>query len=162
MPWPVGPVTFAAVIVPVIFPEVVAGQAGWPPPPHKNIITPPATLVGAKCRCETLSADDKPEKLNENVIIPSRIVMSKSAVPAELIGGTSFAPARLAEKCSVCEGPADATSMVAISAVIIKNAMFLSFIMFSSVCSLSDSHKNDSSQSMQGRTGKVTSPLLLD
>ena len=40
MPWPAGPVTFAAVIVPVMFPEVVAGQAGWPPPPHKNIITP--------------------------------------------------------------------------------------------------------------------------
>ena len=44
MPWLTGPVTFAAVIVPVIVPEVVAGQAGWPPPPHRNIITLPLTL----------------------------------------------------------------------------------------------------------------------
>src|SRR5215471_2950691 len=101
-------------------PEVAAGQAGWLPPPHKNIITPPATLLGAKCRCDTTSGDVKSEKLNENVIIPSRIVILKSAVPAELMGGTSFAPARLAENCSVLEGPADATSTLAISAVIVE------------------------------------------
>jgi hypothetical protein len=90
-------------MVPVIVPEVAAGHAGCIPPPHKNIITPPATLLGAKCRCATLSGDDRPEKLNENVIEPGWIVIWKSAVPAVLIGGTSFAPARLAEKFSVCE-----------------------------------------------------------
>ena len=43
-----GPVTLAAVIVPVKVPDKVCGQSGCPPPPHKKIITPPATLVGAK------------------------------------------------------------------------------------------------------------------
>jgi hypothetical protein len=99
----VGPVTFAATIVPVIFPEVVAGQAGWLPPPHKNIITPPATLLGAKCRWATLSGDDRSAKLNEKLISPGRIVIWKLPVPEELIGGTSFAPLRLAEKRSVCD-----------------------------------------------------------
>src|SRR5215475_7711494 len=103
MPWATGPVTFAAVIVPVILPEVAAGQAGCPPPPHRNIITPPATLLGAKCRCATARGDDRSEKSNEKVIMLGWIVISKLALPALLIGGTSFAPARLAEKRSVCE-----------------------------------------------------------
>jgi hypothetical protein len=100
MPWDVGPVTFAAVIVPVMVPEVAAGQAGWPPPPHRNIITPPETFVGAKCRWATLSGDDSPEKVNEKVIV-SLISIWKAPEPALLIGGTSFSPPRLAEKCSV-------------------------------------------------------------
>ena len=103
MPWPVGPVTFAAVIVRVMLPEVAAGQAGWPPPPHRKIITPPGTLLGAKCRCATLRGDDRSEKFNEKLIAPGWIDIWKSAVPAELIGGTSFAPLRLAEKRSFCE-----------------------------------------------------------
>ena len=103
MPWPPGPVTFAAVIVPVMVPEVAAGQTGWFPPPHRNIITPPATLLGAKCRWATASGDERSEKASENVIAPGWIVISKLPVPAVLIGGTSFAPLRLAEKRSVCE-----------------------------------------------------------
>src|SRR5262245_12238643 len=103
MPWVVGPVTFAAVIVPVMVPSVAAGQSGWPPPPHRNIITPPATLPGAKCRWATVSDDDSPEKFNEKLIVPGWIDIWKLPVPAVLIGGTSFAPLRLAEKRSVCE-----------------------------------------------------------
>src|SRR5262249_4521335 len=116
MPWLAGPVTFAAVIVPVILPEVAAGQAGWPPPPHRNIITPPATLLGAKCRWATTSGVDRSEKVNENVIgAPGWIVILKSAVPAVLIGGTSFAPLRLAEKFSVCELTTGVASRFAIA-----------------------------------------------
>jgi hypothetical protein len=37
------------------------------------------------------------------VIASGRIVISKFAVPALLIGGTSFALLRLAEKRSVCD-----------------------------------------------------------
>jgi hypothetical protein len=103
MPWAVGPVTFAAVIVPVMVPSVVAAQAGWFPPPHKNIMTPPATLSGAKCRWATLSGDDRPEKFISKVIVPCWILMSNAALPPELIGGTSSAPLRLAEKRSVFE-----------------------------------------------------------
>ena len=95
--------TFAAVIVPVIVPEVAAGQLGCPPPPHRNIITPPATLDGAKCRWATASGDDRPENVNEKVMLVPCIVISKLPVPAVLIGGTSCAPMRLAEKLSVCE-----------------------------------------------------------
>src|SRR4030095_15857248 len=111
-------------------PSVAAGQSGCPPPPHRNIITPPATLLGAKCRCATVSDDDSPEKVNEKVIMPCWFVISKLPVPAVLIGGTSFAPLRLAEKCSVCEGAAGATSTLAASAAIAQNATFLDFIMF--------------------------------
>ena len=79
-------VTFAAVIVPVMVPEVAAGHAGWPPPPQRNIITPPATLLGAKCRCATESGDDSPEKLSEKVMV-FPISMWNVAKPAVLIGG---------------------------------------------------------------------------
>jgi hypothetical protein len=33
-------------------------------------MTPPETLVGAKCRWAKVSDDDSPEKVNENVIVP--------------------------------------------------------------------------------------------
>src|SRR6266480_1630780 len=128
MPWAVGPVTFAAVIVPVMVPSVVAGQAGWPPPPHRNIMTPPATLLGAKCRCATASGDDKSEKVNEKVMMPCWIVISKSPAPAVLIGGTSSAPLSLAEKCSVCELTIGAASTLAVSAAIAQNPIFVVFI----------------------------------
>jgi len=60
-------------------------------------------LLGAKCRWATARFDDRPENVNEKVIVPGWIVMSKAAVPEVLIGGTSSAPLRLAEKGSVCE-----------------------------------------------------------
>jgi hypothetical protein len=72
-------------------------------------------LLGAKCRWATTSADDRSEKVNENVMAPGWIVISKSAVPALLIGGTSFAPLRLAEKFSVCELTTGAASRFAIA-----------------------------------------------
>jgi hypothetical protein len=97
-----GPTTFTAVIVPVMVPEVAAGHAGWPPPPHKNIMTPPATLVGAKCRWATARGDDKSEKDSEKVMVLP-ICMPNVAEPAVLIGGTSFSPTRFAEKSSVAE-----------------------------------------------------------
>jgi hypothetical protein len=109
-------------------PEVVAGQAGWPPPPHRNIITPPATLLGAKWRWATPSGDDRSENVNEKVIVPGWIVISKAPVPAVLIGGTSFAPLRLAEKRSVWELAMGAASRFAITAAIAQNPIFLVFI----------------------------------
>src|SRR5262245_48257876 len=96
-------------------------------------MTPPATFVGAKCRCATVSVDDRSEKFNEKVINPCCIVMSKLPVPAVLIGGTSFAPLRLAEKRSVCEGAADATSTLALSAAIAHDPIFVIFIVFSCI-----------------------------
>ena len=93
-------------------------------------MTPPETLVGAKCRCATVSVDDRSEKFNEKVINPCCIVISKLPVPAVLIGGTSFAPLRLAEKRSVCEGSAEATSTLAVSTAIAQNPIFLIFILF--------------------------------
>jgi len=83
-------------------PDVVAGHAGWLPPPHRNIVTPPFTLVGAKCRWATTGAADSPEKLIEKVMVLPRS-MWNVAKPAVLIGGTSFSPLRLAEKSSVAE-----------------------------------------------------------
>jgi hypothetical protein len=129
MPWRLGPVTFAAVIVPVIVPSVVAGQAGWPPPPHRNIMTPPATLACPKCRWATASGDDRPENVKEKVIVPGWIVISKLPVPAVLIGGTSSAPLSLAEKRSVWELTMGAVSRFAITAAMAQNPIFLVFIM---------------------------------
>ena len=56
MPWVTGPITLPAVMVP----SVVVGQAGWSPPPHRNIDTPPATLRCPKCRWATARGDDRP------------------------------------------------------------------------------------------------------
>jgi hypothetical protein len=52
------PVTFAATIVPVMDPDVAAGQAG---------ITAPATLV-AKCKCDTTRFDERLENVSEKVM----------------------------------------------------------------------------------------------
>jgi len=65
-------------------------------------MTPPATLVGAKCRWDAVSGDDSPEKVNEKVMVLP-ISIWNVAEPAVLIGGTSFSPLRLAEKSSVAE-----------------------------------------------------------
>jgi len=103
MPWVTGPVTFAAVIVPVMVPEVADGQAGWLPPPHRNIMTPPATFVGAKCKWAKRRVVDSPENVIEKVIVlPTSI--RNVAEPAVLFGGTSLSPISLAEKSSVAAG----------------------------------------------------------
>ena len=60
--------------------------------------------------------------------MPGWIVISKSPVPAVLIGGTSPAPLRLAEKCSVCELTTGEASRFAITPAIVKNRIFLVFI----------------------------------
>jgi hypothetical protein len=60
---------------PVMVPDVAAGQAGCAPPPHKKIITAPATLVGAKCKCETTRFDERPENVTEKVMTPSAFSM---------------------------------------------------------------------------------------
>jgi hypothetical protein len=91
-------------------------------------MTPPATLLGAKCRWATLSGDERPEKVNEKVIVPCWIVISRLPVPAVLIGGTSCAPVRLAEKRSVCEFATGAASRFAITAAIAQNPISLVFI----------------------------------
>ncbi len=97
MPWVTGPVTFAAVIVPVMVPDVADGQAGWSPPPHRNIMTPPATFVGAKCKWAERRVVDSPENVIEKVIVlPTSI--RNVAEPAVLFGGTSLSPISLAEK----------------------------------------------------------------
>src|SRR5437667_10881934 len=107
MPWPAGPVTLASVIVPVMVPDVVAAQTGWLPPPHRNIMTPPATFVGAKCRWDAPRGVDRSENVNENVMLfPTP--MRHAALPSVLIGGTSLSPRSVAEKTLVSAGTADA------------------------------------------------------
>ena len=91
-------------------------------------MTPPATLLGAKCRWDTVSGGDRSEKVNEKVISVPWIVISKAPVPTVLIGGTSFSPPRLAEKPSVCELATGAASRFAITPAIVKNRIFLVFI----------------------------------
>jgi hypothetical protein len=115
----------------VILPDVVAGQAGWPPPPHKNIMTPPATFVGAKCRWATERGDDRSEKDSEKLMLLSTICIWNSAEPAVLIGGTSFSPTRFAEKSSVAERAALTAKRLAVSVVIAQMAILLVFM----VCS---------------------------
>jgi hypothetical protein len=85
-------------------------------------------LLGAKWRWATPSGDDRSENVNEKVIMPCWIVISKAPVPAVLIGGTSFAPLRLAEKRSVWELAMGAASRFAITAAIAQNPIFLVFI----------------------------------
>jgi hypothetical protein len=63
--------------------------------------------------------------------MPCWIVISKAPVPAVLIGGTSFAPLRLAEKRSVWELAMGAASRFAITAAMAQNPIFLVFIMYS-------------------------------
>src|SRR5204863_8693941 len=99
-------------------PEVAAGQAGWPPPPHRNIMTPPATLVGAKCRWDTRRGDDRFENSIEKVMVLA-ISMRNVAEPAVLIGGVSFCPLSRAEKSSVAEcAPGIAKRIAAIVSIV--------------------------------------------
>src|SRR5260370_12111212 len=127
-PWVVGPVTFAAVIVPVLVHDVAAGQAGWFPPPHKNIMTPPPTFVGPKCKWATLGFADSPENVNVKVMVPPASSMWNVAVPAELIGGTSLSPKRCAEKTSVAACAARAAQRPAGPAAPAKIAKFLKLL----------------------------------
>src|SRR5207247_10492444 len=130
MPWAAGPVTVASVIVPVMVPDVVAGQTGWLPPPHRNIMTPPATFVGAKCRWDTARGVDRSENVSEKVMLfPTS--MRNAALPSVLIGGTSLSPRSVAEKTWVSAGTADAVMRPAASAAPIQMAVILIFI----VCS---------------------------
>src|SRR6266568_1602409 len=97
MPWEVGPVTFAAVMLPDMVPDVAAGQAGWPPPPHNQIMTPPATWISPKWMCDKIALLERPENVSVKVILPSSWMTARNeAVPLLLIAGTSFAPRRLA------------------------------------------------------------------
>jgi hypothetical protein len=90
-------------------------------------MTPPATLACPKCRWATASGDDRPENVNEKVIV-SWIVISKAPVPAVLIGGTSSAPLSLEEKRSVWELATGAVSRFAVNAAMAQNPIFLVFI----------------------------------
>src|SRR5205085_4263156 len=99
IPWPVGPVTLAAVMVPENSPEVAAGQAGWLSPPHRKIITPPATWTLPKWMCDTSKLLVRLAKVTLKSMLPSGwIVALKLAVPSLLIAGTSLAPWRLARR----------------------------------------------------------------
>src|SRR5207244_8792793 len=129
MPWATGPVTLPSDIVPVMVPEVAAGQTGWLPPPHKNIMTPPATLVGAKCRWATARGVDSPENVSENVMLSATSILN-AALPSVLIGGTSLSPRRVAEKTCVSAGSADAVRRPAGSAGPNQMGVIVSF----SVC----------------------------
>src|SRR5207247_9115175 len=132
MPWGTGPVTLASVIVPVMVPDVAAGQTGWPPPPHRNIMTPPATCVGAKCRWDTTRGVDRPENVSENVMLfPTS--MRNAALPSVLIGGTSLSPRSVAEKTWVSAGTADAVMRPAASAAHIQLVVILLLGVFSSL-----------------------------
>src|SRR5437763_16564807 len=97
MPWPAGPVTLASVIVPVMVPDVAAGQTGWLPPPHRNIMTPPATFVGAKCRWDTPRGVDRAENVSENVML-FHTSMRNAALPSVLIDRTSLSPRSVVQR----------------------------------------------------------------
>jgi hypothetical protein len=120
----------AAEIVPVMDPDVAAGQAGWFPPPHRKIITPPATFVGAKCKWDITRFEDNPENVSVKVIVVP-ISIWNFAVPAVLFGGTSLSPRSLAEKTSVSAQAGPATSPAA-SASLAKVAIVVLFIVRSS------------------------------
>jgi hypothetical protein len=60
-------------------------------------------LAGREVQVGHTKREDRLEKVNEKVIVPCWIVISKSPVPAVLIGGTSSDPVSVAEKSSVCE-----------------------------------------------------------
>src|SRR6266568_5573674 len=97
MPWAAGPVTFAAVMVPVNVAELPAGHVGWPPPPHRKIMTPAATRNWPKWMCDTSGLPERFLKVSVKVMLPSSWMTALNVpVPSLLIGGTSLRPRRLA------------------------------------------------------------------
>ena len=120
-----------AVIVPVMVPDVAAGQTGWFPPPHRKIITPPATFVGAKCKWDTKRFDDNPENVRLKVMVVP-ISIWNVAVPALLIGGTSLSPRSFAENTSVPSAEAGPATSPATSATLAKMVIVVVFIVCSS------------------------------
>src|SRR5207302_10180486 len=96
-PCAVGPVTFAGVMEPVKVPEVDVGHAGWPPPPHSQIMTPPATWISPKWMCDKIALLERFLNVSVKVIEPfSWMLALNKALPLLLIAGTSFTPRRLA------------------------------------------------------------------
>jgi hypothetical protein len=67
--------------VPVMDPDVAAGHGGWFPPPHRKIITPTATFVGAKCKCDTNRVDDNLENVRLKVMVVPMIPYGTSLCP---------------------------------------------------------------------------------
>src|SRR5262245_29500802 len=128
IPCEAGPVTFAAVMVPEKVPEAAAGHAGWPPPPHSQIITPPATCTSPKWMCDTIALLLRFMKVSVKVIVPlGSIVARNEAVAALLIAGTSCTPRRLAVRLIPSSARAPAT-VVARAQTEIKKPTLILFI----------------------------------
>src|SRR5262249_8194236 len=103
MPCAVGPTTSAATIVPVTG-TPAAGQAGLPPPPQKNAMTPPETLDWPKWMWATpAGAPPGPEERN----VEERGGPAAARAPTEKprawveMGGVSSPPRRSAVNISV-------------------------------------------------------------
>jgi len=79
-------------MVPEKVPEVEAGQFGWPPPPHRKIMTPPATLNCPKCKWETVGLPDifayVIVKLMVGVLVLLSISIWNVPVAVLAVGGT--------------------------------------------------------------------------
>ena len=76
----------------------------------------------------TESVDDRSEKDSEKVMLLPTICMPNAPEPAVLIGGTSFAPTRLAENFSVAERAAGTAKRLAASVAIANMPIFRVFI----------------------------------
>lgn len=77
----------------------------------------------------TESVDDRSEKDIEKVMLPPTICMPNAPEPTVLIGGTSFAPTRLAENFSVAERAAGTAKRLAASIAIAQIPILLVFMM---------------------------------
>src|SRR5712692_5558616 len=135
MPWAAGPVTFAAVMVPVNVAELPAGQAGWPPPPHRKIMTPAATRNWPKWMCDTSGLPERFLKVSVKVMLvmlPSSWMTALNVpVPSLLIGGTSLRPRRLAVR--TVTSLSEATVATLKQRTIKTNARNASFFMLESL-----------------------------
>jgi hypothetical protein len=102
-------------MVPVNVAEVAAGQFGWPPPPHRKIMTPPDTLFCPKCKWANNGFPDMfayvAVKLIVGVVLLLlSISMWKVPVAGLAVGGTSLSPTSVAEKTSVLVAQAPTTT----------------------------------------------------
>src|SRR5260370_41175796 len=100
MPWPAGfwalqPVqtTLVGPNVPVMVPEVADGQAGWLSPPHRKIITAPATCFGATRKCARIRFAFRFAKVSVKFKVPSAFCVGlKSPVGGAVVGWTFLWP----------------------------------------------------------------------
>src|SRR5260370_4596730 len=110
-PCVVGPTTSDGAIVPENEPDAAAGHAGLMPP-HRKIMTPPATWTSPKWMCEKIASLVRFLKVSVKVIVPSSWITARNvAEPLLLIAGTSSAPRRLAVRTVTSSSDATVTTL---------------------------------------------------